>query len=105
MWAVRFFFLIVLMLLAIGFAFQNAGERANLKVFTTTFLDVPLVLIVLAAFAAGMIASFLLAVTYYFKISSEARTTRREAHRLQTEITSLRNRQIEQLEIEEPEKE
>ena len=105
MWAVRMFVIIVLVLLAIGFAFQNAGERATVRIVSTTFLDVPLVLIVLAAFAAGMIASFLIAVTYFFKISSEARMQRREARRLQMEITTLRNRQIDQIEIEEPEKE
>jgi uncharacterized membrane protein YciS (DUF1049 family) len=97
--------IIVLFLLAIGFGFQNAGETATIKLFKTTFIDVPLVWIVLASFALGMIVSFLIAVTYYFKVSSEARTQKREARRLQEEITALRNRQIEQIDIEESEKE
>jgi uncharacterized integral membrane protein len=94
------FLIIVFLLLAIGFFVYNAAERVDVVIVNSRFIDVPLITVVLLAFAAGMIASFLIAVTYFFKISSEARNQRREARRLRTEITALRNRQIDQVDLE-----
>ncbi|MCK4857882.1 MAG: DUF1049 domain-containing protein [candidate division Zixibacteria bacterium] len=105
MWAVRMLLIIVFLILAIGFFVYNAAERVNIFIVNLHYLDVPLITVVLLAFAAGMIASFLIAVTYFFKISAEARTQRRQARRLQTEITALRNRQIEKVDISEPNEE
>lgn len=105
MWAVRMLLIIVFLLLAIGFFVYNAAERVDIMIVSTRFVDVPLITVVLLAFGAGMLASFILAVTYFFKISSDARGHRREARRLRAEITALRNRQIEQVEIIEPKKE
>ncbi len=103
MWAVRMLLIIVFLLLAIGFFVYNAAERVDIMIVNTRFIDVPLITVVLLAFAAGMIASFVLAVTYFFKISAAARGHRREARRLRAEITALRNRQIEQVDIKEEE--
>lgn len=103
MWAVRLLLIIIFLLLAIGFFVYNAAERVDIVIVSTRFIDVPLITVVLISFGIGMIASFLLAVTYFFKISSDARGHRREARRLRAEITALRNRQIEQVEIEEGE--
>jgi uncharacterized integral membrane protein len=103
MWAVRMLLIIIFLLLAIGFFVYNAAERVDVVILNTRFVDVPLITVVLLAFAAGMIASFLIAVTYFFKISSDARSHRRDANRLRTEITALRNRQIDKVELDKPE--
>ena len=97
MWAVRMFLTIIFLILAIAFYTYNMSERVDVNILHTRYLDVPLMVVLLIAFGAGMIASFLLAVTYFFRISSESAANKRLTKRLEAEITSLRNRQIDQI--------
>ncbi len=97
MWAVRMFLTIIFLILAIAFYTYNMSERVDVNILHTRYLDVPLMVVLLIAFGAGMIASFLLAVTYFFRISSESAANKRLIKRLEAEITSLRNRQIDQI--------
>ncbi len=101
MWAVRMFLMIVFLIFAIAFFIANANQRVDiafdLMMIHYKHLDAPLWGVLLIAFGAGMIASFLLAVTYFFRISSESAANRRMVKRLEAEITSLRNRQIDQI--------
>lgn len=97
MWAIRMFLTILFLIVAIAFFIYNANERVDVNILHTRYLDVPLMVVLLIAFGAGMIASFLLAVTYFFRISSESSASKRLIKRLEAEITSLRNRQIDQI--------
>ncbi len=97
MWAVRMLLTIIFLIVSIAFYVANAGERVDVNILHTRYVDVPLMIVLLIAFAVGMIASFLIAVTYFFRISSEAGANKRMVKRLQAEITALRNRQIDQI--------
>jgi uncharacterized membrane protein YciS (DUF1049 family) len=97
MWAVRMLLTIIFLIVSIGFFVSNANERVDINVLQTRYVDVPLMTVLLIAFGIGMIASFLMAVTYFFRISSEAAAHKRQVKRLQAEITALRNRQIDQI--------
>lgn len=97
MWAVRMFLMIVFLILAIGFFVYNADERVDINILHTRYLDVPLMVVLLVAFGVGMIASFLIAVTYFFRISSESAANKRLVKKLEAEITALRNRQVDQI--------
>ncbi len=97
MWAIRMLLMIIFLIVAIGFYVSNASERVDVNILHTRYVDVPLMTVLLIAFAVGMIASFLIAVTYFFRISSEAAAHKRQVKRLQAEITALRNRQIDQI--------
>jgi uncharacterized membrane protein YciS (DUF1049 family) len=101
MWAVRMFLMIIFLIIAIAFFIANSGQRVDiafdLLLFHYRHLDAPLWGVLLVAFGAGMIASFLLAVTYFFRISSDSAANKRLIKRLEAEITSLRNRQIDQI--------
>lgn len=97
MWAVRMLLIIIFIIVSIAFFIANAGERVEVNILQTRYLDVPLMIVLLIAFGIGMVASFLIAVTYFFRISSEASANKRMIKRLQAEITALRNRQIDQI--------
>ncbi len=97
MWAVRMFLIIVFLIVAIGFFVYNSNEVVDIFILHTHYLDVPLMVVLLIAFGAGMLASFLIAVTYFFRISSEASQAKRQVKKLEAEITALRNRQIDQI--------
>ena len=97
MWALRMFMTILFLAGAITFYTYNINERVDVSLMHTRFLDVPLFAVLTIAFILGMIASFLLAVTYFFRISSESAANKRLIKRLEAEITSLRNRQIDQI--------
>ena len=97
MWAIRMLLIIIFLIVSIGFFVSNANERVDVNILQTRYVDVPLMIVLLIAFAIGMVASFLIAVTYFFRISSEASGNKRMIKRLQAEITALRNRQIDQI--------
>jgi uncharacterized integral membrane protein len=89
--------IIVFLILVTGFFAYNTAERVEVTILNTRYVDVPLIVVIVVAFAFGMIASFLIAATYFLRISSDSRQQRRETKRLQAEITALRNRQIDQI--------
>jgi uncharacterized membrane protein YciS (DUF1049 family) len=97
MWAIRMLLIIIFLIVSIGFFVSNANERVDVNILHTRYVDVPLMIVLLIAFGIGMVASFLIAVTYFFRISSEAAGNKRMIKRLQAEITALRNRQIDQI--------
>ena len=97
MWAVRMLLIIVFLIITIGFFVYNSTERVDINILHTRYIDVPLMIVLLITFGAGMIASFLIAVTYFFRISSESTSLKRQVKRLQAEITALRNRQVDQI--------
>jgi len=97
MWAVRMFLIIVFLFVSIGFFVYNSNQVVDIYILHTHYLDVPLMVVLLISFGVGMLASFLIAVTYFFKISSEASQARRRIKKLEAEITALRNRQIDQI--------
>lgn len=100
MWVVRAILVLVLILVVVAFAYNNFGKNqvvdVNLEPVYANYIDVPLVTVVFWSFVAGSLLSLLLFITVYIKQSVTLRTARRRVKALETEVTILRNRPIEE---------
>lgn len=95
MWVFRALLVVVLIAVLLGFSVYNAGERVTVRLLNTPHYGVPLIYVAYWAFLFGMVISFLLFVTIYFKQASEIRRHKRLTESLNNEISALRNRSIE----------
>lgn len=95
MWAVRALLVIVLVVVVVGFSVLNSEQKVTVMLYNTTYYNVPLVVVTYWAFVVGMLVTFILGLSYFWKLSMELRDERRENKRLLTELTALRNRPIE----------
>lgn len=79
MWFVRWFFFVVFVSLLLWFAFQNAHLTVEgMRVFTYDVPRSPLILVLLAAFLAGVVFMFCVASIEYLKLYSKLRSNRKE---------------------------
>jgi uncharacterized integral membrane protein len=95
MWAVRALLVILLVVVVVGFSVMNSEEKVTVMLYNTTYYNVPLVVVTYWAFVAGMLVTFMLGLSYFWKLSMELRESRRDNRRLLTELTALRNRPID----------
>jgi uncharacterized integral membrane protein len=96
MWILRTLVVIVLITLIVGFAIYNSDERISVNLYGKEYFDIPMIFVAFWALVAGMIVSFALGVSYYFKMYSELRNQKRENHKLLEEVTALRNLPLEE---------
>lgn len=96
MWILRILVIIVLITLIVGFAIYNSGERISVNLYGKEYFDVPMIFVAFWALVVGMLISFALGVSYYFRMYSELRNQRRENRKLLEEITALRNLPLEE---------
>jgi len=98
MWAVRAILIIAFVVCIVAFAFYNS--EAHQKVFVNLIWmqrsDVPLITVVFWSFLTGVVVSFVVFVTGYIKQSVQLRTGRKRIRALESEVTVLRNRPIEE---------
>ena len=99
MWAIRYFLLLVFIILILGFAIYNSSQRVDIYFPGKQFFDVPLMVVILAAFVVGVIVSFILTIAQSIKMSGEVRTSRRQVNQLEMELAALRNRSLEDVEL------
>jgi uncharacterized integral membrane protein len=98
MWAIRALLVIVLVVVIVGFSVLNSEERVTVQLHDTTYYNIPLIVVTYWSFVAGMLITFVLGLSYFWKLSLDLRDTRRDNRRLLSELTALRNRPIEALE-------
>ncbi len=98
MWAVRALLVIVLVVIIVGFSVLNSEERVTVQLYNTTYYNIPLIVVTYWSFVAGMVVTFVLGLSYFWKLSLDLRDARRENKRLLAELASLRNRPIESIE-------
>jgi len=96
MWVVRALLVVVLIIVILAFSVYNAQERVTVTSPTTRYINVPLIYIAFWAFLFGLVISFLLFVTIYFKQAAELRRQKRITESLTHEIAALRNRTIQE---------
>ena len=100
MWIIRTVLVLVLLILVVGFAYNNMGPdqkvAVHLQPLFANYIDVPLVTVVFWAFVSGAILSMLLFVSIYVKLSVQAHAARKRIRALESEVTILRNRPIEE---------
>ena len=100
MWIIRTVLVLLLLILVVGFAYNNMGSdqkvAVQLEPLFANYVDVPLVTVVFWAFVAGAALSLLLFVSIYVKLSVQGHTARKRIRALEGEVTILRNRPIEE---------
>jgi uncharacterized integral membrane protein len=96
MWILRNLVVIVLISLIIGFAIYNSNEKVLVNLYGKEYYDVPIIFVAFWAMVVGMIISFALGVSYYFRVHSELRNQKNENRKLLEEITALRNLPLEE---------
>ena len=101
MWALRIFILIILIVLMLGFAVYNAGEKITVNLYARVYEEVPMIVMSFWALVLGMFISFILGIGYYLKLSSELNEQKSENKRLTEEIKALRNLPLEEFKEEE----
>ena len=100
MWAVRAILVLFLILVIVAFAYNNFGQEqvvdVRLEPVFANYLDVPLVTVVFWSFVAGSVVSLLLFISVYIRQSVTLHSARRRIKSLESEVTILRNRPIEE---------
>ena len=92
-----FLFLVLVVASLIMFVLlQNAGHTiGQVKIFTVSFYEVNLVMVMFTSFVFGLILGFLFPVLQYMGSKAETRRLRRETNNLRRELDGLRNVGIE----------
>ena len=96
MWVVRALVVIALVAIILGFSVYNGGERVAVNIINTRYINVPLIIVAYWAFIFGMLVSFILFATVYFRQMGDIRRHKRAAEALGNEIAALRNRSVEE---------
>lgn len=97
MWVLRMFLVLLIIALIVGFSMSNAQQTVAVDLLHAKYVGVPLVYVTYWAFLAGMLVTFVLGLTYVFRLHGDLRQERKEKQRLLAEITALRNRSIEEI--------
>lgn len=97
MWVIRALLVMVLVVGMVGFSVLNSEERVTVQLHDTTYYNIPLIVVTYWSFVAGMLVTFVLGLSYFWKLSLDLRDARRDNKRLLSELTALRNRPIEAL--------
>ena len=99
MWIIRTILLLVILAVVIGFSVYNSDQRVlRVDLIRAEWYNVPMVVVVYWSMLAGMIVAFILGLTYVLRLHADYRAERRHRRRLEMEISTLRNRTIEELE-------
>ena len=99
MWVFRSFLILVIIGIIIGFALYNSGllqQKVDVDLIWTIRHDVPILTVILWSFILGVLVSWLLFVSVYLKQSTQLNKARRDLKGMLEEVTSLRNRPIEE---------
>jgi uncharacterized membrane protein YciS (DUF1049 family) len=82
-------------ILVLWIGVTNADQRVNFRLFTHEYPDLPLNLLLLVVFAAGMVFSFLIAVFNEFQLRTTLNRQKRLCKQLEEELAALRNLPLE----------
>ncbi len=96
MWAFWTVLIVILIVILVGFAVFNAQEMVTVDLFLAKYINVPMIVVAYMAFTFGVLMSFLLFVSIYFRQISDIRKYKRLADSLSSEISALHNRPIEE---------
>ncbi|MCX7835866.1 MAG: LapA family protein [bacterium] len=96
----KWFILLFIVGIVLGFALQNQDQLVTVKIGWYQSPQIPLFLAIFIAFGTGIFLYFLLSLTHQLKIRGELSRARREYERLQDELNTLRNLNLDK-ELEE----
>lgn len=98
MWIVRAILITLVIVCIVAFAFYNIGpgNEVDVNLIYVSFANVPMVTVVFWSFVAGASVSLLLFISVYIKLLVQVRAARKRVQALESEVTVLRNRPIEE---------
>ena len=100
MWLIRSVIILVGVLAFLWLGMNNADQTVDFRFFNQIFPALPVNLLMLVIFAAGMVFSFLIFIFSEFQLRNKNSRQRREVVRLQRELAALRNLPLDEGEIE-----
>jgi uncharacterized membrane protein YciS (DUF1049 family) len=77
---------------------NNADQRVDFVFFTKVYPSLPLNLLMLIVFAAGMVFSFFVFIFSEYQLRNTISRQKREVDRLERELAALRNLPLEESE-------
>jgi uncharacterized integral membrane protein len=83
--------LLVVMFLAMGFAFLNNRELVDVNLYWGRFQDAPMAWVVFVAFLLGALVGYSLSLFLVIELQGRIREMRRRHLRMEGELTTLRN--------------
>lgn len=98
MWALRAVLVTIIVLAIVTFAIYNVqlDQRVDINLVWKTFSGVAAIEVVFWSFACGVVLSLLVFISVYIRMAVTLRTSRRQIKALESEVTVLRNRPIEE---------
>jgi uncharacterized integral membrane protein len=100
MWILKNLAWLVIMVAVVGFAILNVNGRASeIRFPGATYTDLPLTIVLFAAFALGMFLAFLLTLVHQLKGRAAMGRLARENQSLKEELRALRNLPLEDLKL------
>ena len=97
MWIIKYAMAAAVLLAVMYFSFQNAQETTSVWVWQNHYENIPLVMVIFASFAVGVVFWFLVSMYQYFKVTSQLGDLRRKNKQLLDEVKALRNLPIEEV--------
>lgn len=98
MWIIRTLFIVVVLILLLGFAVQNAYQRVSINILNKQYANVPMILVLFVAFVLGILVWFVFTIFQYFRMQGDLYQERKRNKRLTEEIKALRNRPLQEIE-------
>ncbi|MCK4633018.1 MAG: LapA family protein [candidate division Zixibacteria bacterium] len=98
MWVIRAVIIALVVVCVVGFANYNLGpdKTVDVDLIYAQRVDVPLITVVFWAFVGGVIVSLVGFISVYIRLTVDLRSVRKKMRALEHEITTLRNRPIEE---------
>ncbi len=98
MWALRAILVLLLVIAVVAVALYNVDpdQKVDVNLIWKEYHQVALVEVFLWSFAVGVIVSLLVFIFVYVRMAVAQRALRKQVRALETEVTVLRNRPIEE---------
>lgn len=96
MWIVKWILGALLIILILGFAFQNQHQVAHVNVWNWTSPEMPLYLIVYFGFSLGLLTWLFVSIFKILQLKVECRQLNKQNELLTDELNRLRNLSVEE---------
>jgi uncharacterized integral membrane protein len=97
MWIIKSALGVIVFLLLLGFSIQNLSETTNIYLADRVYGSVPVIVVMFAAFAVGVIFWFIVSLFQHFKYTNRISELKRKNKQLLEEIKALRNLPLEEV--------
>ena len=98
MWVIRAILIAIIFIAIIAFVVLNpiTSHLVDVDLYFAKYVDVSLAVVVFWSLVAGMLVSLILFISIYIKLSVQLRIANKRVSALESEVSILRNRPIEE---------